>query len=140
MAYLWHYIPFWLMGRSKFLHHYMPALILKYCLYGCIFEFLLNFLIIPGNLIFYQALTDVPLLNDHQSGFMVLFRTKNPTVYQSHPTLKKRILTIIMIVMLILTVAAYLYMAPMTYAFPMTPQQIKDRKVLSTWDFQYSAK
>eukprot|EP00835_Amoeboradix_gromovi_P001319 NODE_57_length_25931_cov_0.351037.p15 type:complete len:131 gc:universal NODE_57_length_25931_cov_0.351037:19200-19592(+) len=129
-----------LMGRSKFLHHYMPALILKYCLYGCLFELVLSFLIIPGQLLSWQHFRRLPLLNDHRSGFAVLWMTKTPTVYISRPKTQQAILTIAALVMVIVTVSCYLYMSPMTYAFELTPEQIKQRKILSTWDFQYSAK
>ena len=127
------------MGRSKFLHHYMPALIIKYCLYGCVFEIVMNLLVIPGNILTWQAITDKPLLNDHHNGFMVLAQTINPTVYIQKPRLKKGIIVIVMGLVLVGTVSAYLYMAPMTYALPLTAEEIKNRKVLGSWDFQYSA-
>eukprot|EP00834_Sanchytrium_tribonematis_P006028 NODE_411_length_7931_cov_0.531920.p7 type:complete len:146 gc:universal NODE_411_length_7931_cov_0.531920:6983-7420(+) len=140
MAYLFHYIPFWLMGRSKFLHHYMPALILKYCFFGCVFELILTILMTPNSFIFVQLLKSLPLLNDHQNPIQVLWKTKNSTVYYQKPFLRKLILLILLIATVIATVSCYLYFSPMTYAFPLTPQQIKNRKFQSSWDFQYSAK
>ena len=140
MAYLFHYIPFWLMGRSKFLHHYMPALIIKYCLFGCLFETFLSFILLPSTLQCIQLIKGLPLLNDHQNPFMVLWKTAVPTVYIRKPSLSRFLLITTFFFMLICTISAYLYLCPMTYAFTLTPQQIKARKLFSSWDFQYAAK
>jgi len=40
LAWFFHYMPFFLMGRSLFLHHYLPALIMNYLLYAAIFQFM----------------------------------------------------------------------------------------------------
>ncbi len=39
-AYLLHYLPFFLMGRQKFLHHYLPAHLLAALMAAGVFEFL----------------------------------------------------------------------------------------------------
>ncbi|KAJ1955066.1 Dolichyl-phosphate-mannose--protein mannosyltransferase 4, partial [Dipsacomyces acuminosporus] len=44
IAFAWfiHYFPFFLMGRSLFLHHYLPALIFAYMMAGACFQFFLR--------------------------------------------------------------------------------------------------
>src|SRR5205085_2642476 len=53
MAYLCHYIPFFLMGRTLYLHHYLPALIISYIITAIIFNFifvnLVNYPVPPVN-------------------------------------------------------------------------------------------
>ncbi|KAI9595704.1 glycosyltransferase family 39 protein [Syncephalis fuscata] len=39
LAWVFHYIPFFLMGRSLFLHHYLPACIVGYMIIGIIHQF-----------------------------------------------------------------------------------------------------
>ncbi|KAJ1730153.1 Dolichyl-phosphate-mannose--protein mannosyltransferase 4 [Coemansia biformis] len=39
-AWALHYLPFFLMGRSLFLHHYLPASIFAYMILGAVFQFL----------------------------------------------------------------------------------------------------
>ncbi|KAL1986897.1 hypothetical protein VTN96DRAFT_5314 [Rasamsonia emersonii] len=38
-----HYFPFWLMGRQRFLHHYLPAHLASTLVAGALIEFIFNF-------------------------------------------------------------------------------------------------
>ena len=37
-----HYFPFWLMGRQRFLHHYLPAHLVSTMVAGALVEFIFN--------------------------------------------------------------------------------------------------
>jgi dolichyl-phosphate-mannose-protein mannosyltransferase len=42
LAWLFHYIPFFLMGRQLFLHHYLPAHLASALVAGAVMEFVFN--------------------------------------------------------------------------------------------------
>lgn len=47
IAYVFHYFPFFIMGRIVYLHHYLPCYLLSVGVFACLFEFLafsMNFL------------------------------------------------------------------------------------------------
>jgi dolichyl-phosphate-mannose-protein mannosyltransferase len=91
-----HYLPFYVMGRSLFLHHYLPALLYSIMLCANVFDFAL--------------------------------RRENETV--------KNIFLGILVSAF--TYGFYLF-SPFVYGTELTPEQVSDRKWLSTWDFQYAS-
>ncbi|KAI8637449.1 glycosyltransferase family 39 protein [Parasitella parasitica] len=115
---LWatHYFPFYLMARSLYLHHYLPALACSYLLLGAVFEQLF----IDG--------VNSPI--SYQPG------DKKYTISQAHSTIKSYIAAFVLISMQFMV---YLFLSPMTYGTPgMSTEEATRHKVLASWDIQYA--
>ncbi|EPB81558.1 hypothetical protein HMPREF1544_11707 [Mucor circinelloides 1006PhL] len=114
---LWatHYFPFYLMGRSLYLHHYLPAMACSYMLLGAVFEYL--FVDGVNSPVSYQP-TD-----------------KKYTINQARTTIKSYIAAFVLISMQFMV---YLFLSPLTYGTPgMSAEEAMRHKVLKSWDIQY---
>ncbi|KAI8890197.1 glycosyltransferase family 39 protein, partial [Backusella circina FSU 941] len=113
---LWacHYLPFIVMGRTLFLHHYLPAMACNYLLLGALFEFLF----IDG------VHSPISKLNTKA----ILF-SSSKIRYKSW---------IAAIVLLGMQFSVYLFLSPITYGTSgLSIEQANRRKVLDSWDLQY---
>lgn len=115
---LWamHYLPFFLMGRSLFLHHYLPAMACNYLLIGSVFEYF--------------------FIDGVNSPISFQPNKKRYSIDQSRVTLKSYLAAGIILGM---QFVVYLFLAPMTYGTPvMSYEDATRHKVLKTWDLQFS--
>ncbi|KAI8976756.1 glycosyltransferase family 39 protein [Pilobolus umbonatus] len=117
IGWILHYIPFFAMGRSLFLHHYLPAATINYLLLGAMYQFMF----IDG--------IDSP----------VSFLTRNSKL--TYQTSMKAELTWKIFVVVGLTVLAqmamFVFLAPLTYGTPMTIDQVKSHQLLSGWKLHF---
>ncbi|KAJ3251529.1 hypothetical protein HK103_002275 [Boothiomyces macroporosus] len=116
IAWLLHWIPFFLMGRQLFLHHYMPAYIFSTIAFATLFDFLGRTFMKPLS---YIPKT-TPMLKWHggQGG-------------------TKYMITVMVVILIIM--GSFYYFMPFCYGtgFPDVPT-LRTRKWFSTWDFQYA--
>lgn len=107
-----HYFPFWLMGRQRFLHHYLPAHLASALVAGALVEFIFNLQPIPVN----QTATET---TDDPSGKS---RTAAPRrfVQASERMGTKSIVAgwIATLVILGATIYGFWFFAPLTYGTP----------------------
>ncbi|KAI9298088.1 PMT-domain-containing protein [Neoconidiobolus thromboides FSU 785] len=148
MAWGLHYFPFFPMGRQLFLHHYLPALIFKYCLVGAAIQY--------G---FYSKVDPVvPDYPDNTHEVEVI--SKNTTVAlkegelaeeitlptipqfkQTKPVTTSTVAYIVSFVVIVLQIACFYYFAPITYGFGLkNGNEVIQRKWLSSWDLHYAKK
>lgn len=121
---LWlcHYLPFFAMGRSLFLHHYLPAATCNYLLLGAIFQFLF----IDG--------IDSPVSD---------LSNRPANKYPPHPVIPmaahpSAVSVAVATLILLCQAAMFIFLSPMTYGTPgMTVQQVLRHKILNTWDLQF---
>ncbi|KAI9141340.1 O-mannosyltransferase [Paraphysoderma sedebokerense] len=115
ISYCLHYLPFFLMGRSLFLHHYLPAAILSFLVFGSVYDFILKTL--------FPSLSSPPP------------NSQMPASPTSKDKLGATILTAVLIGAVI---ASFFVFEPMTYGVNgLTKEEVKNRKWIDTWDFQY---
>ncbi|KAI9472381.1 MAG: dolichyl-phosphate-mannose--protein mannosyltransferase 4 [Benjaminiella poitrasii] len=106
-----HYFPFFLMGRSLFLHHYLPAAAINYLVLGAMYQFMF----VDG--------IDCPVSVGGRG--RVTKAEVNWKVWTA------------VIVTILLQVAMFVYLAPLTYGLPMTLEQVQGHQLLSGWKLQY---
>ncbi|ORZ39537.1 Dolichyl-phosphate-mannose-protein mannosyltransferase-domain-containing protein [Catenaria anguillulae PL171] len=105
LAWALHYFPFYLMGRSLFLHHYLPAGIISCMVAGAVYDFIL------------------------QSALANMRRN----------TLQAAIGWVVTLVVVGAVAWSFYVFAPITYGnMSLTVPELKARKWLQSWDFQYS--
>ncbi|KAJ1913674.1 Dolichyl-phosphate-mannose--protein mannosyltransferase 4 [Tieghemiomyces parasiticus] len=111
-GYLIHYVPFFVMGRALFLHHYLPALLFGYMVVGVLFQYI--FVEDYGRF----ALRSVGgrVRNLHISG----------------------VAAAVLAGILALHIVVFFYFAPLSYGSPQTLDQILHHKWFSSWDLQYA--
>ncbi|CAO1631310.1 unnamed protein product [Sympodiomycopsis kandeliae] len=132
-GWVFHYLPFFLMNRQLFLHHYLPAHICAVMAAGGILQFIFieeisSPLSNPGPLLApsFKAITT-------STDGIVLSRPINSTEVVLPKPAK-----IVIAVLLALTVAMFVFLAPLTYGTPgLTSQQVATRKLLSTWTLHF---
>lgn len=118
IAWALHYFPFFLMGRSLFLHHYLPAASLNYLLLGAMYQF-----------IFIDGI-------DSPVSFLSL-KSK-----LTHQTSMKADISWKAYAAVAITLAAqlgmFVFLAPLTYGTPLTLEQVQGHQLLNGWKLQYA--
>lgn len=111
-----HYFPFFLMGRQKFLHHYLPAHLSACYLAGGLFDFLFG------------------EMEQHNNELEVVDskgKKQKNTVIQTKKSINWPY-TLTAILYLSVLFATYVYYAPLTYGSPgLTPEQVRARQLLN---------
>lgn len=103
------------MGRTLFLHHYLPAMACNYLLIGSMFEYF--FIDGVNSPVSYQPIE------------------KRYSVERSKSTWKSLIAAVAILSMQFMV---YLFLSPMTYGYPaMSPEEARRHKVLKSWDLQF---
>lgn len=103
------------MGRSLYLHHYLPAMACNYLLLGSLFEFL--FIYSVNSPVSYQQ------------------HDKKCSVAKSKSTFKGYLAAFIMISM---QFTVYVFLSPLTYGTPgLSAEESMRRKVFDSWDLRY---
>ncbi|RHZ61884.1 hypothetical protein Glove_345g31 [Diversispora epigaea] len=123
IAWLFHYIPFFLMGRSLFLHHYLPGLICSYLVAATVFQFMFI------RSINYPISIGLP----HKSTSKI-----SKSVLKANVDYLAKICCAVL-----LSVAGmiFIFYAPMTYGTPgLESDDISRRQWLETWDFHFQTK
>ncbi|KAI9258774.1 O-mannosyltransferase [Phascolomyces articulosus] len=123
ILWLTHYIPFFAMGRSLFLHHYLPAATCNYLLLGAVFQFM--------------------FIDGIDSPVSPLEGTTNTKYRRFHPLMMVATLSkysyLAAFLILLGQLGMFLFLSPLTYGTPgMTVQQVLQHKILSTWDLQFA--
>jgi len=114
-----HYVPFFLMNRQLFIHHYLPSHLASALIAGAVLNFVLSETI----------------------NYPISIRGPNtrlrPTQY-SDIGLKGPVILVIFCIFLF---AMFTYMAPLTYGTPgLTGDQVSSKRLLSTWTLHFAAK
>lgn len=117
IAWLLHYFPFFIMGRSLFLHHYLPAATVNYLLLGAMYQF-----------IFVDGIDSPVSFLSRKS------KTTRQTSMKAEVSYK---VYIAVGVTILLQIAIFVYLAPLTYGTPMTLEQVQSHQLLNGWKLQY---
>lgn len=117
MAWVLHYLPFFLMGRMLFLHHYMPAYIITCILTATFFDFM-------GRSFFQYRLDTIPA----RTPLRVWNQGRGGIIYHGF-----------MILLCAAVIGSFAYFYPLTYGtgFP-DVETLRTRKLLPSWDLQYA--
>jgi dolichyl-phosphate-mannose-protein mannosyltransferase len=116
-AWALHYIPFFAMGRSLFLHHYLPAATVNYLLLGAMYQF-----------IFVDGVDSPVSFLSRKS--KLTFQTSMRAELNWKPYAAVGIT-------LLLQIAMFVYLAPLTYGTPLTLEGIQQHQLLDGWKLQY---
>ncbi|KAF9955174.1 hypothetical protein BGZ65_003566, partial [Modicella reniformis] len=112
-----HYLPFFLMGRALFLHHYMPAQVFSYMVLAAVH----GFIFVEG--------VDGPI---SEAGPEVRLRRLQRAVV---PTLAYITAALLMV----LHLASFMYFAPLSYGTTaIDVPGLGRRKLLSQWEFHFA--
>ncbi|KAJ2389660.1 Dolichyl-phosphate-mannose--protein mannosyltransferase 4, partial [Coemansia sp. RSA 2559] len=112
LAWVAHYFPFFLMGRSLFLHHYLPASIFAYMVVAVIFQF---------------------FSTQHYQRF-ALRRWDAP----ARALVPSTTALAAFVVLVAIQTASFLYFAPLAYGTTaMTPEQVRGRMLLPSYDLHF---
>jgi len=120
IGYLLHYLPFYIMGRSLFLHHYLPASIFGFMIVGALFEFLFLYVFIPQD-------TEKKSITTKEK--KVIYQARIPKYYW-----------IVIAVVSLVTFGIFIYFSPIIYGFKFkNHEQLVARKWLKSWDLQFTS-
>ncbi|CDH58914.1 glycosyltransferase family 39 protein [Lichtheimia corymbifera JMRC:FSU:9682] len=123
LLWLFHYLPFFAMGRSLFLHHYLPAATCNYLLLGAVFQFMF----IDG--------IDSPV-SALEGTTSTKYRQFQPLAMLAHPATKSYAMAAGIIT---LQLCMFIFLSPLTYGSPgLSVGQVLQRKLLGTWDLQFA--
>ncbi|KAF8239372.1 glycosyltransferase family 39 protein [Tricholoma matsutake] len=114
-----HYVPFFLMNRQLFIHHYLPSHLASALIAGAVLNFVLS------ETINYPISIRGPTtrLRPAQCSDIGI---KGP---------------VILVIFSIFLFAMFTYMAPLTYGTPgLTGDQVNSKRLLSTWTLHFAAK
>ncbi|CCE61701.1 hypothetical protein TPHA_0B00290 [Tetrapisispora phaffii CBS 4417] len=102
-----HYFPFFLMGRQKFLHHYLPAHLIAALFSAALWE-----------VIFSNTKTEDPSKDDKDAAY-------NTTAVVIHD----KQLSLFFLIVSVAVVGFFIYFAPLVYGdISLTPEQVQSRK------------
>ncbi|KAJ2785696.1 Dolichyl-phosphate-mannose--protein mannosyltransferase 4 [Coemansia javaensis] len=111
-AWALHYLPFFLMGRSLFLHHYLPAAIFAYMMVGAMFHFFST--------------------DDYQRFALRHWDGRARALVPSV------VVAVVCVAIIAVHVATFAHFAPITYGTrSLTPAEVNSRRWLSTYDLQF---
>ncbi|KAI8643217.1 glycosyltransferase family 39 protein [Parasitella parasitica] len=113
-----HYFPFFLMGRSLFLHHYLPAATINYLLLGAMYQFI--------------------FIDGIDSPVSFLSRKSKLTRQTSMKAEVSWKVYVAVGVTLALQIAMFVYLAPLTYGTPLTVEEVQNHQLLNGWKLQYA--
>ncbi|KAG0801884.1 hypothetical protein G6F22_000803 [Rhizopus arrhizus] len=117
-AWALHYLPFFFMGRSLFLHHYLPAATLNYLLLGAMYQF-----------IFIDGI-DSPVSFVTRQSRTLRFMTMKAEI-------SKKTYAIVLITLLF-QIGMFVFLAPLTYGLPMSLDEVRSHQILGGWKLQYA--
>ncbi|PVU93613.1 hypothetical protein BB559_003216 [Furculomyces boomerangus] len=117
ICYAMHYLPFFIMGRALFIHHYLPSVVFGYMVLGSMLQFF-----------------TVDNYQQYALFSPVFSRINLPILPKS-----KRMIAYLGLV-LALQFLTFCYFAPFVYGTTLTPSQVRSRKWLPSWDFAFTNK
>lgn len=97
LGWAFHYLPFFMMGRQLFLHHYLPAHVI-------------GSLLTAGLVDFITGQTDRPEFK---------YKSSKSTI-------------VVVSVLITLVVACFLFLAPLAYGLPLSPEAVRAREIFKT--------
>jgi dolichyl-phosphate-mannose-protein mannosyltransferase len=119
IGYLLHYLPFFIMGRSLFPHHYLPASIFGFMCTGGLIEFLCVYVFSSEK----DARESITVKDDK-----VIHQAKVPKYYW-----------ILVAVLSLIVFGVFIYFSPLVYGLKFkSHERLLARKWLSTWDLQFT--
>ncbi|PFH50266.1 glycosyltransferase family 39 protein [Amanita thiersii Skay4041] len=114
-----HYVPFFLMGRQLFIHHYLPSHLASALVAGAVLNFTLS-----------ETINYPISVADGST-------RRRPKQY-SDIGLKGPIIVVVFGLVLF---SMFAYMAPLTYGTPgLTGEEVNSKRLLSTWTLHFAAK
>jgi dolichyl-phosphate-mannose-protein mannosyltransferase len=124
IAWFLHWIPFYLMGRQLFVHHYLPSLIYSSVTATLVLEFLFRAAFVDPVSLMKGDVTAAATLPS--KAWMAALGT--PVVY-----------TGILLALLAAFTYSFWYFSPLVYGIPFPNEDaIRAKKWLSSWDFQHA--
>ncbi|CEO58618.1 Dolichyl-phosphate-mannose--protein mannosyltransferase 4 [Penicillium brasilianum] len=107
-----HYFPFWLMGRQRFLHHYLPSHLVSTMVTGALIEFIFNLQPL-------DPATAAPPVDD-PSGKAKAYRNPGRFVTAKERMGRRSVIAgwIATLVILAFTIYGFVFFAPLTYGTP----------------------
>ncbi|KAI9749432.1 MAG: hypothetical protein M1815_002539 [Lichina confinis] len=122
-----HYLPFYLMGRQLFLHHYLPAHLASCLVAGAVLEFVFNVDPIVGD---DSPSADDAVVDGKDKKRSELSRDKRPLSIRERLGQQSMLATwIATSVILTAVIGGWYFFAPLTYGDPgLTVEQVKARK------------
>lgn len=116
LAWAMHYLPFYIMGRQLFLHHYLPAHLASTLVTGALLEFIFSA----------RPVDDFPEEDKKRS------LAKNKPARMKLPNQDLSSSWIALTVILILVIGSWYFFLPLTYGYPgLSVKQVQSRKWLS---------
>ncbi|KAF2750655.1 glycosyltransferase family 39 protein [Sporormia fimetaria CBS 119925] len=120
LTWMAHYVPFYIMGRQLFLHHYLPAHLASVLVTGALIEFIFNMEPVDP-----EHNTATPDAKGHR-------RTKSRPVRERVASQSLLASWIACAVILAVVIWCFLFFAPITYGKPgLSVEQVKARKWLN---------
>lgn len=111
IGWCWHYFPFFLMARQKFLHHYLPAHLIASMFTAALWEIVFS---------------DCKSLDPNKDEEL------STNQYQITPKIHKKLLWIFFTIMAAAIISFFLYFSPFVYGnVSLTPEQVLRRKWLN---------
>ncbi|WWC59216.1 uncharacterized protein I303_101766 [Kwoniella dejecticola CBS 10117] len=117
-AWAFHYFPFYLMQRQRFLHHYLPAHLASALVAGSVLNFIL-----------------VEVVN-----YPISFAGPKTRL---RPAVRAKLGKVgwgVIVGLLAIIIGVFLWLAPLTYALTLTGEQVNRRKLLSSWTLHFEGK